>query len=45
MGISVGSQVPITELRERTSSLVGRDVVIVGVVEVVVAITKENCDD
>ena len=37
--------VPIKELRERTSSLVGRDVMVVGTVEAVVAITEENFDD
>lgn len=41
----VGRQMPIKELRERTSSLVGRDVVIVGMVETVVAITEKNFDD
>lgn len=43
--LPVGRQVPIKELRERTSSLVGRDVVVVGMVEAVVAITEENFDD
>lgn len=40
-----GRQVPIKELRERTSSLVGRDVVVAGLVEVVAPITEENFDD
>lgn len=40
-----GRQVSIKELRERTSSLVGRDVVVVGVAEAVESITTENFDD
>jgi len=40
-----GRQVPIKELRERTSSLVGRDIVVAGVVEVVGPITEANFDD
>jgi hypothetical protein len=43
--LSVGRQVPIKELRERTSSLVGRDVVVAGVVDVVAPITEANFDD
>jgi hypothetical protein len=42
---SVGRQVPIKELHERTSSFVGRDVVIAGVVDVVESITTDNFDD
>lgn len=38
-------QLPIKELYERTSSLVGRDVMVVGVAEAVEAITEENFDD
>ncbi|ALA57680.1 exported protein of unknown function [Nitrospira moscoviensis] len=40
--LPVGKQVPIQELRERASSLVGRDVVIAGVVETVEPVTEEN---
>ena len=43
--LSVGRQVPIQELRERTSSFVGRDVVIAGDVDVVESITTDNFDD
>ena len=43
--LSVGRQVPIHELRERTSSFVGRDVVIAGDVDVVESITTDNFDD
>jgi hypothetical protein len=43
--LSVGRQVPIKELRERTSALIGRDVVVTGVVEAATAITEENFDD
>jgi hypothetical protein len=43
--LPVGRQVPIKELRERTSSLVGRDVAVAGVVEVVAPITEANFDD
>ena len=42
---SAGSQVHIKELRERTSSFVGRDVVIAGVADAVESITQENFDD
>jgi hypothetical protein len=42
---SAGRQVPIKELRERTSSFVGRDVVIVGVADVVESITTDSFDD
>lgn len=42
---TVGRQVPIKELRERTSSLIGREVVVMGVAESVAAITEENFDD
>jgi hypothetical protein len=42
---SAGRQVPIKELRERTSSFVGRDVVIAGVADAVESITPENFDD
>ena len=42
---SAGRQVPIKELRKRTSSFVGRDVVIVGVADVVESITTVNFDD
>lgn len=40
-----GRQVPIKELRERTSLLVGRDVMLVGLVEEVESITEGNFDD
>lgn len=40
-----GRQVPIKELRERTSALIGREVLLIGVVEVATAITEENFDD
>ena len=43
--LPAGRQVPIRELRERTSSLVGRDVVVAGVVETVDPITEANFDD
>ena len=43
--LSAGRQVPIQELRERTSSFVGRDVVIAGDVDVVESITTDNFDD
>lgn len=43
--LPAGRQVPIKELRERTNSLVGRDVVVAGLVEVVAPITKANFDD
>ena len=43
--ISAGRQIAIQELRERTSSFVGRDVVIAGVVDVVESITTDNFDD
>ena len=43
--LPVGRPVPIKELRERTSSLVGRDVVVAGVVEVAAPITEANFDD
>lgn len=43
--LPVGRPVPIKELRERTSSLVGRDVAVAGVVEVVAPITEANFDD
>lgn len=43
--LPVGKPVPIKELRERTSSLVGRDVVVAGVVEVVAPIAEANFDD
>ena len=43
--LPAGRQVPIRELRERTSSLVGRDVVVAGVVEAVGPITEANFDD
>ena len=42
---SAGRQVPIKELRERTSSFVGRDVMIAGVVDVVEPITTDNFED
>jgi hypothetical protein len=42
---SAGRQVPIKELRERTSSFIGRDVMIAGVVDVVESITTDNFDD
>ena len=42
---SAGRQVPIKELRERTSSFVGRDVVIAGVADAVESITTDNFDD
>ena len=42
---SAGRQVAIKELRERTSSFVGRDVVIAGVADAVESITTENFDD
>jgi hypothetical protein len=40
-----GRQLPIKELRERTSSLVGRDVVIAGTAERIVPITTDNFDE
>lgn len=43
--LPAGRPVPIKELRERTSSLVGRDVVVAGLVEVVAPITEANVDD
>lgn len=43
--LPAGRPVPIKELRERTSSLVGRDVVVAGLVEVVAPITEANFDD
>ena len=43
--LSAGRQVSVQELRERTSSFVGRDVVIAGVVDVVESITTDNFDD
>lgn len=43
--LPVGRQVPIKELRARTSFLIGRDVVVMGVTESVAAITEENFDD
>lgn len=43
--LPAGKRVPIKELHERTSSLVARDVVVVGTVEAVVAITEDNFDD
>lgn len=43
--LPAGRQVPIKELRERTSALIGRDVVIMGMAESVAAITEENFDD
>lgn len=43
--LPVGRQVSIKELRERTSSLIGREVVVMGVAESVAAITEENFDD
>lgn len=43
--LPAGRPVSIKELRERTSFLVGRDVVVVGVTEAVAAITEENFDD
>jgi len=42
---SAGRQVPIKELRERTRSFVGCDVLIAGVVDVVEPITRDNFDD
>ena len=42
---SAGRQVSIKELRERTSSFVGRDVMVAGVVDVVESITTDNFDD
>lgn len=42
---SAGRQVLLKELRERTSSFIGRDVVIAGVVDVVESITTDNFDD
>ena len=42
---SAGRQVLIKELRERTSSFVGRDVVIAGVADAVESITTDNFDD
>lgn len=43
--LSAGRQVPIKELRERASLLVGRDVILVGLVEKVESITEGNFDD
>ncbi|MCS6291905.1 MAG: hypothetical protein H8J66_02440 [Nitrospira sp.] len=43
--LPVGRPVPIKELRERTSSLIGRDVVVAGLVEVAAPITEANFDD
>ncbi len=43
--LSTGRLAPVQELRERTSSFVGRDVVIAGVVDGVESITTENFED
>lgn len=40
-----GRQVPIKELRDRTSSLIGRDLILVGLVQAVESITEDNFDD
>ena len=42
---SAGRQISIKELHERTSSFVARDVVIVGVADVVESITTDNFED
>ena len=42
---SAGRLVPIKELRERTSSFIGRDVVIAGIADAVESITTDNFDD
>lgn len=43
--LPAGRQLPIKELRERTSALIGRDLILSGVVEAVEPITEENFDD
>lgn len=43
--LSAGRQVPIRELRERTSTLIGRDLILSGVAEAVEPINEGNFDD
>lgn len=43
--LPAGRPVPIKELRERTSSLVGRDLILLGIAGAVESITEDNFDD